>query len=35
MTELEKLRAGLEYDFTNPEVDALKFCQMTWEGEFL
>lgn len=24
MTELEKLRAGLEYDFTDPEVDALK-----------
>ncbi len=24
MTELEKLRAGLEYDFTAPEVDALK-----------
>ncbi len=24
MTELEKLRAGLEFDFTDPEVDALK-----------
>ena len=24
MTELEKLCAGLEYDFTDPEVDALK-----------
>ena len=24
MTELEKLRAGLEYNFTDPEVDALK-----------
>lgn len=24
MTELEKLRAGLEYDFTDPEVDGLK-----------
>ena len=24
MTELEKLRAGLEYDMTDPEVDGLK-----------
>ena len=24
MTELEKLRTGLEFDFTDPEVDALK-----------
>ena len=24
MTEVEKLRAGLEYDFTDPEVDGLK-----------
>ena len=25
MTELEKLRAGLEFDFTDPVIDALKF----------
>ena len=24
MTELEKLKAGLEYDMTDPEVDSLK-----------
>ena len=24
MTELEKLKAGLPYDFTDPEIDAIK-----------
>ena len=30
MTELEKLRAGLEYDFWDDEVDALKQHALTW-----
>lgn len=30
MTELEKLRAGLEYDFTDPEVDAQKLHALQW-----
>ncbi len=30
MTELEKLRAGLEYDFTDPEVDGQKLHALEW-----
>ncbi len=34
MTELEKLRAGLEYCYDDEEVDALKVQAILWTKEF-
>ncbi len=34
MTELEKLKAGLEYCYDDPEVDALKEQAIIWCQQF-